>query len=275
LPLDKVHVIQGDTLALAEGGGTIASRTAVVVGSAVNIAATKVRERTLRLAADALEANVGDLSLAEGAVRVAGSPDRFVSLGQLARSVSPGSGRQGPDGEGPLRAEATFQPTTVTFANGIHAAVVELDEATGLVRVLRYVVVHDCGKVINPLIVDGQVRGGVAQGIGGALTEELVYDENGQLLSGTFMDYGVPRSVDVPPIEVVHLETPSERNPLGIKGVGEAGTIAAAAAIAGAIEDALERRVHPTTYPFTPEAVMALVEDAASAAQQEGALRQR
>jgi carbon-monoxide dehydrogenase large subunit len=260
VPMERVRVVQGDTLALAHGGGTIASRTAVVVGNAVHAAARDVRDRALELAAEELEASVADLRLEDGRVAVVGSPDRGVTLGQLARGVSPGAGRRSPSGGLSLTAEAGFEPATVTFANGVHAVTVEVDPETGSVRIDRYVVVHDCGRLINPMIVQAQVVGGVAQGIGGALLEQLVYDETGQLLSGTLMDYGVPRSTDIPKVEVIHLETPSTRNPLGVMGVGEAGTIGSAAAIAAAVEDALRPFGGVvTTYPLTPEVVRELV----------------
>jgi len=260
VPLERIRVVQGDTLALADGGGTIASRTAVVVGNAVYAAACDVRDRALELAADALEASVPDLRLEDGRVVVNGSPDRSVTLGRLAHGVAPGAGRWSAGGGLSLAAEAGFEPETVTFANGVHAVTLEVDPATGAIRIDRYVVVHDCGRVINPMIVDAQVVGGVAQGIGGALLEQLVYDETGQLLSGSLMDYGVPRSLDVPNVEVIHVETPSTRNPLGVKGVGEAGTIASAPAIAAALEDALRPfGVVVTTYPLTPEVVRDLV----------------
>ena len=260
IPVERIRVVQGDTLALADGGGTIASRTAVVVGNAVYAAACDVRDRALELAADALEASVPDLRLEDGRVVVNGSPDRSVTLGRLAHGVAPGAGRRSAGGGLSLAAEAGFEPETVTFANGVHAVTLEVDPATGAIRIDRYVVVHDCGRVINPMIVDAQVVGGVAQGIGGALLEQLVYDETGQLLSGSLMDYGVPRSLDVPNVEVIHVETPSTRNPLGVKGVGEAGTIASAPAIAAALEDALRPfGVVVTTYPLTPEVVRDLV----------------
>jgi carbon-monoxide dehydrogenase large subunit len=220
--LGDVELVQGDTAALGEGGGTIASRTAVVVGNAVGDAAGRLRELLLRAGAEALEAAPDDLELRDGSVRVRGAP------------------------------------------SGAHLAVVEVDPWTGAVRVLRYLVVHDCGRVINPTVVEGQVAGGVAQGIGGALLEELVYDEEGQLLTGSFMDYLLPRSSALPAIEVLHLETPSERNPLGIKGVGEAGTIGPPAVIAGAVEDALAPfGARVTRCPLPPHVVAGLVPDEA------------
>ena len=239
IAMDKVRVISGDTLSHPWGGGTIASRTAVVVGNAVDAAAREVRAQAARIAADRLEVAVADLVFADGRVHVAGSPDRGFDLGLLASASAPGIGQAaGPDAVG-LQAERGFTPETVTFASGVHAATVEIDPLTGAVTVLRYVVVHDCGRVINPLIVEGQIQGGIAQGIGGALFERLVYDEAGQLVNGSLMDYGLPRSTDIPDVEMHHQETPSTRNPLGVRGVGEAGTIAVPAAIIGAVEDAL------------------------------------
>jgi carbon-monoxide dehydrogenase large subunit len=150
---------------------------------------------------------------------------------------------------------------TVTYASAVHVAQVEVDPGTGLVRLLRYVVAHDCGKVINPLIVDGQVHGGVAQGVGGALYEEMVYDDQGQLLTGSLMDYLVPTALELPPIETVHLEYPSPRNPLGAKGLGEGGAISPPAAIANAVEDALAPfGVRLTRGPVTPDSLLALLE---------------
>src|SRR6266498_335555 len=211
--LEDVRLVQGDTQAMATGGGTIASRTAVVVGNAVGAASRGLREALLRAGAEALEAAPDDLELRDGRVRVRGAPSRSLSLADAAAAAAAG------DGDG-LAAAGGFTPPGVTFASGAHFAVVEVDPWTGSVRVLRYLVAHDCGRVINPMIVEAQVAGGVAQGIGGALLEELVYDEDGQLLTGSFMDYLLPRSTGLPAIEVLHLETHSLRNPLGIKGVG-------------------------------------------------------
>src|SRR6266542_460049 len=257
--LEDVRLVQGDTQAMATGGGTIASRTAVVVGNAVGAASRGLREALLRAGAEALEAAPDDLELRDGRVRVRGAPSRSLSLADAAAAAAAG------DGDG-LAAAGGFTPPGVTFASGAHFAVVEVDPWTGSVRVLRYLVVHDCGRVINPMIVEAQVAGGVAQGIGGALLEELVYDEDGQLLTGSFMDYLLPRSTGLPAIEVLHLETPSLRNPLGIKGVGEAGTIGPPAATAGAIEDALAPfGARVTRCPLPPHVVAGLVPDHALA----------
>jgi aerobic carbon-monoxide dehydrogenase large subunit len=251
--LDDVRLVQGDTAAMATGGGTIASRTAVVVGNAVGDASRNLREALLRAGAEALEASPEDLELRDGRVRVRGAPSRSLTLAEVAAGAGDGTG---------LAANGGFTPPGVTFASGAHFAVVEVDPWTGSVRVLRYLVVHDCGRVINPMIVEAQVAGGVAQGIGGALLEELVYDQDGQLLTGSFMDYLLPRSTGLPAIEVLHLETPSRRNPLGIKGVGEAGTIGPPAAIAGAVEDALAPfGARVTRCPLPPHVVAGLVGD--------------
>ena len=228
---EDVTVVGGDTAGIDRGWGTVASRSAVVAGSAVAAAAAAVRERVLEIAGDLLEAAPADLRVEGARVVTAGAPERGLDLGEVARAAAAGGGA--------LAATEYFEPPTVTWANGAHAAVVEVDRDTGEVRVLRYGVVHDCGRVINPVIVDGQVRGGVAQGIGGALYEELSYDEEGQLTSGTLADYLVPTAGEVPRIDLEHLETPSSLNPLGLRGVGEGGAIPGPAVIANAVEHAL------------------------------------
>jgi carbon-monoxide dehydrogenase large subunit len=256
--LDRVRLVQGDTGVVGEGGGTIASRTAVVVGNAVGEAARHLRDQLVRAGAELLEAAPGDLELRAGRVQVRGAPGRSLALSEVATLAGDGDG---------LAARGRFTPPGVTFASGAHLAVVEVDPWLGEVKVLRYLVVHDCGVVVNPAIVEGQVAGGVAQGIGGALLEELVYDD-GQLLTGSFMEYLVPRSTGMPGIEVFHLQTPSARNPLGIKGVGEAGTIGPPAVLAGAVEDALApfgARVRRC--PLPPHVVAGLVPDDALLAE--------
>jgi CO/xanthine dehydrogenase Mo-binding subunit len=257
VPIERITVLAGDTAAIPDAGGTIASRTAVVVGNAVARAAAVVRELALDQGGELLEAARQDLVLRDGAVGVVGSPSTSVGLEAIAASLESRT-----DGGTPaqLRARESFLPPSVTFSNGVHAALVAIDPEVGDVRVERYVVAHDCGRVINPRILEGQIIGGVVQGIGGALFEEIIHSEDGQLLNGTFMDYGLPRSTDIPAVEVIHLETPSDRNPLGIKGAGEAGTIAVAAAVAGAVEDALRTDgVVVTGVPLTPERVLELI----------------
>jgi carbon-monoxide dehydrogenase large subunit len=240
---------------LTVGGGTIASRTAVVVGNAVAGAANELRRLIVESAGAALEAAPDDLEVVDDRVIVAGAPSRSISLADCASTSAasqPGNRLEG---------RAQFDPPTVTFAHGVHVAVVEVDEATGEVKVLRYVVVHDCGKMINPMIVEGQIVGGVAQGIGGALSEELIYDESGQLMTASFLDYQIPRMTDLPDIEVHHVETASERNPLGLRGVGEAGAIGPPAAIAGAVEDALrDLDVVVERCPMPPSYVVSLID---------------
>lgn len=268
VPLADVRVVQGDTAVLPWGGGTIASRTAVVVGNAVGNAAAALREKALLAAADLLEVSPADLVLEAGRISVVGSPDAGLSLGQLAARVAPGIGRLGRIGPG-LEQTAGFEPATVTFANGVHACLVEVDVETGQLEILRYVVVHDCGRLINPMVVEGQVLGGVAQGLGAALLEELVYDESGQLLNGTLADYGMPRATDMPEVVVLHRETPSTRNPLGIKGVGEAGAIPVPAALVSAVGDALrDLGIERVECPLTPARVLEALDAAAAAGRE-------
>ena len=234
-----VRVVTGDTSDFHWGTGTFASRGAVVAGNAIHAAALSVREKILKHAAEALEADPDDLELAEGTARVRGAPDLSVDLGALAVNANPLRGAVEPGTEPGLEATSYFGPPYGTTANGTHAIVVAVDPETAMVEILRYVVVHDCGTVINPMIVEGQIHGGVAAGIGNAFYEELVFDEFGGTSNASFMDYLLPTATDVPPIETAHLETPSTLNPLGTKGVGEGGAIPVAAAFAQAVEDAL------------------------------------
>ncbi len=261
-PLALIRVVQGDTMAFPYGGGTIASRVIVVVGNAVAAAAADLKAKILLAAEDLLEVAAGDLEVDGGFVRAKGSPDTAIPLTQLAARVSPGIGRLGSAGPG-LEGRGGFQPPTVTFGSGFHTCVVEVDPESGLVKVLRYVVVHDCGRLINPAIVDGQILGGMAQGVGNGLFEELVYDDNGQLLTGTFADYLLPRATDIPMATVIHKETWSERNPLGVKGVGEAGTVPGAALILGAVKDALgPAGRYLNQVPVTPGRIVAAIAQA-------------
>ena len=260
VPLEDVTVIAGDTAGLPYGWGTVASRSTVVAGNAIREAATHVRDKALRVAADLLEVSPGDVVIDQGVARVAGAPARGVSLRQVAQACAPqhalAAGR-----EPGLEAESHFRPETVTYANGVHAATVRVDVETGRVTILRYVVVHDCGRVVNPLLADGQIRGGVAQGIGGALLEELVFGDAGELLTSTLMDYALPRAADVPSIDLDHLESPSPRNPLGVKGLGEGGAIPGPAVLANAVEDALQPYgVVIDQAPVTPARLWALMQ---------------
>lgn len=257
--LADVHVSTGDTAAMGWGIGTFASRAAVVVGNAAHMAATAVAEKAKRVAAEYLECSPEDIELAEGKARVKGAPFRHIALGDLARKANPLRGTL-QFGEPGLEATKFFSPQQSTFPSGAHAAVVEVDPATGFMQILRYCVVHDCGTVINPLIVEGQIHGGVAQGLGGVFWEKLVFDENAQLLTTTFMDYLLPTAADMPHVETDHLETPSPLNPLGIKGAGEAGVIPCAAVFAAAFEDALRAYgVRITEMPLSPSKLWGLI----------------
>ncbi len=259
VPLDWVTVVGGDTAAIPFGVGTFASRSAVNAGTSVLAAATRVREKLAAAAGRLLEAAPADIEIDGGTVSVRGAPGSGVPLARVIQAALPTFARPAaiaPDFE----ATAYEHQPTVTYTSAVHAALVEVDPETGAVRLLRYVVAHDCGTVINPAIVEGQIHGGVAQGVGGALLEEMVYDDGGQLLTGTFMDYLVPTAMELPAIETVHLEYPSPRNPLGIKGVGEGGAISPPAAIANAVEDALAPfGATVTRTPLGPAAVEALL----------------
>ncbi len=257
--LEDVHVTSGDTRRFGYAVGTFASRAAVMSGNAVGLAATKVRQKALRIASDALEVDPSDLEIVDGVVRVAGAPSTSIPLStvavlsnplryafdasaaaatQFAGASSPDKPPIGDDDEPGLEGTDYYSPIRSTFASGMHAAIVETDPDTAEIRVLRYCVVHDCGTLVNPMIVDGQIHGGVAQGVGGALYEKVEYDENGQILNASFMDFLMPYATEVPHIETDHLETPSPLNPLGIKGAGEAGVIPGMAVFAAAVEDA-------------------------------------
>jgi len=268
-----VTVVTGDTEAIGLGVGTFASRSAVVAGNAVSLAATEVKEKALDVAAQLLEVGVDDLELRDGMVSVRGVPDRSLSLAQIARVVSaPLPAFTFPPGLEPgLEATRYFHPTANTYSNGVHLGIVEVDVETGKVSVKRYAVVHDCGRVINPVVVDGQVRGGVAQGIGNALYEELVYDEGGQPLTTSYMDYHIPTAMEIPDISVGHRETLSPLNPEGIKGTGEGGTMPVPAVIANAIEDALRPLdVKIDRLPISPPRLLALIDEARAILRQSG-----
>ena len=260
VPLCDVDVVTGDTRRFGYAVGTFASRAAVMSGSAVTLAARKAKDKALRVAADALEVAAADLEIINGMVQVKGDPDSGISLGtvavlsnplryafdaaaaaatQFAGTADPDKPPIADDDEPGIEGRAFFSPVRSTFASGMHAVIVEMDPQTAEVTILRYCVVHDCGPLINPKIVEGQIHGGVAQGVGGALYERMAYDETGQLVNASFMDFLMPYVSEVPRrIEIDHLETPSPLNPLGIKGAGEAGVIPGAAVLASAIEDA-------------------------------------
>ncbi|PYM15300.1 MAG: dehydrogenase [Candidatus Rokuibacteriota bacterium] len=258
--LDDVRVVHGDTSAGPIGTGTYASRSAVLGGGAAILASRSVREKALAIAAHQLEADARDIELQESAAWVRGAPDRRVSLREIARSAYLGARRLPKGLEPGLEATRYYDPFFGTASSATHIAVVEVDLALGAVTVLRHVVVEDCGRVINPRIVEGQTIGGVAQGIGGALLEELVYDDQAQLATGSLMDYLPPTAWEIPPIVVRHLDRPSPSTIGGFKGVGEGGTIGAPAAIANAVSDALgSLGVEIAELPVTPDRIFRLL----------------
>jgi aerobic carbon-monoxide dehydrogenase large subunit len=263
IPLEAVTIVGGDTAAIPFGVGTFASRSAVNAGSSIHEASGRVKDKLVAAAAALLEAAPADIEVADGIVTVRGVPGSAMPLASVIRAAIPTFAKPGvasPDFE----ATVYHHQPTVTYTSATHVAVVDVDTGTGAVKLLRYLVAHDCGTLINPVIVEGQIHGGVAQGVGGGLLEEMVYDEQAQLLTGTFMDYLVPTAMELPPIETVHLEYPSPRNPLGLKGIGEGGAISPPAAIANAVEDALAPfGVRVTRTPLGPSVVLGLLEQAA------------
>jgi carbon-monoxide dehydrogenase large subunit len=265
IPLDWVTIVGGDTAAIPFGVGTFASRSAVNAGSSIHEASGRVRDKIVAAAAALLEAAPADIEVVDGVVSVRGAPGSATPLATVIRAAIPTFARPGVT-EADFEATVYHHQPTVTYTSAVHVAVVDVDPGTGSVRLLRYLVAHDCGKLINPIIVEGQIHGGVAQGVGGGLLEEMVYDEQAQLLTGTFMDYLIPTAMELPAIETVHLEYPSPRNPLGIKGIGEGGAISPPAAIANAVEDALAPwGVRVTRTPLGPSVVLGLLAAAGGA----------
>ncbi len=259
----QIRLVTGDTAEFHWGTGTFASRGSVVAGNAIHAAAAAVRKKILKMASDELEVAEEDLELVDGKVRVKGVPEAAIDLGTLAAKANPLRGAVKPGTEPGLEATAYFGPERGATASGVHAIILEVDPETAMVTIHKYVVVHDCGKVINPLILDGQIRGGVAQGIGNAFYEKVIYDQNGQLLTASFMDYLIPTAMEVPSIAVAHLETPSPLNPLGTKGAGEAGAIPVGPLFAQAIEDALsEYNLEILEIPLSPNRLFELMQEA-------------
>jgi aerobic carbon-monoxide dehydrogenase large subunit len=260
VPIEQIVIRGGDTQLLGYGLGTIASRVAAVAGPAVARAAKETAQKARVVAASLFECAPEDVVLEEGRVMVAGVPSKSLPLATVAKAAV--RTRALADAGGPgLNACAFHYPGTVAWAFGVHAVALEVDVETCALRLLKYVAAHDCGRPINPMIVEGQIHGGLAQGIGTALGEELIYDEAGQLLTGTFMDYPMPRAGDMPPLSIEHLDFPSPINELGIKGVGESGVVSPAAVIGGAVEDALwERGVRVTRVPLTSARIFELLQ---------------
>jgi len=279
---EEVIVVEGDTKAFDWGVATFASRAAVVSGNAIHKAAITVRRKVLEAAANMLEIDIGQVELHDSAAWIKGS-NRFVPLAaiatasnplryafneaaQAATQFAPASKHDGPplgEGQSPgIEATEYYSPSQSTWAYGVHAAIVEVDPQLCTVKIRKYVCVHDCGNMINPMIVEGQVMGGIAQGIGGALYEHLDYQPDGNLSNASLMDFLVPYATEIPPVSVLHLETPSPLNPLGVKGVGEAGCIAVGAVVASGVEDAL-RPLGPVKIrhvPLTPRMISEALE---------------
>jgi carbon-monoxide dehydrogenase large subunit len=261
-----VDVVSGDTGGVSLGLGAFASRQTVTAGSSVLLAARSVAAKARKVASHLLEAAEHDLELADGEVRVAGAPQLAVKLAEIARILQGAPGYGFPPGVEPgLEANENFRTDALAYANGCHVAEVEVDVETGGVRVVRYAALQDSGRLINPMIVEGQVVGGIAHGIGNALFEWMGYDEAGQPVTTTFADYLMPSAAEVPSPQTLYRETPSPLNPLGAKGVGEVGTIPAAAALISAVEDALAPfGVRIKQVPITPEKLVELIAKARS-----------
>jgi aerobic carbon-monoxide dehydrogenase large subunit len=260
-----VDVVTGDTDQFYWGAGTFASRGAVVAGNAVNEASKVVRKKALKLASDLFECSEEDLVIENGQVSIIGIPEKFVGLGELATRANPMRGAVQPGTEPGLESTQYFGPPMGATANGVHAMIIEMDPRTFDLKILKYVVVHDCGTVINPMILAGQIHGGVAQGIGNAFYEKLVFDDQGQLLNASLADYLLPTSLEVPRVEIGHTVTRSPLNPLGIKGAGEAGAIPVGSLFAQAIEDALDlerRGVELLEIPLSPSRLFELTRNA-------------
>ncbi len=262
IPPDQITVVHGDTLLVQQGGGTSGSRSMSLGGSAVYLAALEVREQILGVAANLLEAAKADLTLENERVAVRGAPGRMVTIAQVAEAAY--NGAHLPEGQAPgLEATSRFKSQGTTFPFGSHLCVVEIDPETAVARITRYVAVDDCGRVINPLLVDGQIHGGIVQGASQALLESAVYDENGQLLTGTLAEYGIPNAHLVPTMERGTSVTPTPANPLGAKGIGEAATIGSTPAVVNAVVDALSHLgVRHLDMPLTPARIAAILRSA-------------
>jgi carbon-monoxide dehydrogenase large subunit len=257
----EVDIVTGDTDQFYWGAGTFASRGAVVAGNAISAASRAVRNKALKLASEAFECSEDDLVVADGKISITGVPEKFIRLGELAQRANPMRGAVTPGTEPGLESTQYFGPASGSTANGVHAAILEVDPQTFDVKILRYVVVHDCGTVINPMILEGQIHGGVAQGIGNAFYEKLTFDDQGQLLNASLADYLLPTALEVPRIKLDHTTTPSPLNPLGIKGAGEAGAIPVGAVFAQAVENALDvarGRIELLEIPLSPSRLFEL-----------------
>lgn len=265
LRMQDITVVDGDTSMVPYGSGVWAARSSVVSLGAARTAALALADKIKRIAAHLLECSPDDVELHDRAASVRGAPERSLPLREIAMTAHFRTPKLPPELERGLEVTRFYEPPPMTWISGTHLAIVEIDPRTGLVSPRRYVALDDCGRQVNPFIVEGQIRGGVIQGIGGALFEHLIYDEQGQLTTGTLMDYLVPLATDVPDIELLHAETPATANPNGSKGAGEAGTSGAPAAVANAVNDALAPLgAEVTVQPITPEVVLAAIEHPAN-----------
>ena len=258
IDMDDITVVTGDTQVIPYGIGAFASRLGALANSAVKIGATELREKIFKAAGSMFEVSPEDLELVEGSVRVKGNPAQSIKLGQLAvmaGGANPGSTLPKDLPEIGLEVTSYFRPAQSSYASGFHVVKVEVEVETGVCTILKYVIAHDCGNAINPLIVDGQVQGGLGAGVGGALYEKIVYDESGQLVSGSFVDFLLPTAAEVPDSTIHHVHAPTPLNPLGAKGAGEGGTIPAPSAIVAAIENALwpDGTFHLNEFPLGPD----------------------
>jgi carbon-monoxide dehydrogenase large subunit len=264
IPVENVRVRHGDTQEHPMGIGTFGSRSLSVDGAAAYEATTRVKEKAAKIAAHLLEASPDDVVLADGGAHVAGSPDKSVEWAAIAKAAY--QAHTLPEGmDSGLEAQATFSPGNATWPFGTHLAVVEVDGDTGDVKILEYHAVDDCGNIVNPMIVNGQVHGGITQGIGQALFEDAIYDESGNLLTGSLLDYPIPTAADLPAFALSHTVTPTDVNPMGVKGIGEAGTIGSAHTIVNAVVDALSPLgVKHIDMPLRPKRVWAAIQEARS-----------
>ena len=263
VPIEAVTIVEGDTERCPYGSGSFASRSMVVSGGALVLAARRVREKITAIAAHMLEAAGPDLTIEAGTIAVRGAPGRAVTIAEVADLAHRPSGGTLPPGVDPgLEATQYYDPPPATFSNGTHVAVVEVDPETGQVAIVRHVVVEDCGRIVNPMIVDGQTHGAVAQGIGNALFEDFAYDDGGEPLTTSFLDYVIPGTMEVPPIDIVHMETPPATSVTGFKGMAEGGTIGSTAAVANAVADALAPLgIEVRELPLTPDRVHRLIKE--------------
>jgi carbon-monoxide dehydrogenase large subunit len=259
---EDIRVVQGDTARSVYGMGTFASRSAVIGGATIMRAAAEVKKKLVQIAAHTLEVSPEDIDLFNGVATIKGVPERSLSLAQIAGLAHFG-GPMRPEGFEPTLSSTKYYDPPETYANGVTAVIVEVDPETGLVKILKCAAVEDCGKILNPLIVDGQIQGALAQGFGIGLYEDLIYDSDGQFLSGSLVDFLYPTAFDMPDVMISHLETPSTVTEGGIKGAGEAGTISGAAAVGNAVTDALrEFDVKISQFPITPDYLRSLLREA-------------